>query len=121
MINTFHLKMTNQKSHQDVCPAKCQGNTTIIDESDDIHNGNTSIDLKNFENVVIQEASQDKNTNDKQCKKKKKKKKKKLSAYKKLLKSAKQSKYTEREKQQLEYDRIRKTTGGGSFVKHLPI
>lgn len=113
---------TKPDSYQDVCPTKCEGNTdtdTNTDKGDDNHNGNISINLNKFAHGIIQEAEKIKNPTDKQCKKtKNKKKKKKLSAYKQFLKSVRQSRYTDAEKQQMEHDKIKGSTGGGRFRKH---
>jgi hypothetical protein len=108
----------NQKPCQDVCPTKCEDNkNTNTDKGNDVHNENKSIDLTKLASVIVQETQVKKPT-DKQCKKsKKKKKKKKQSAYKKFLKSAKQSRYTEEEKRQIEHDKIKKLTGGGKFTR----
>lgn len=107
----------DQKPCQDVCPTKCEDNkNTNTDKGNNVHNENKSIDLTKLASVIVQETQVKKPT-DKQCKKSKKKKKKKQSAYKKFLKSAKQSRYTEEEKRQIEHDKIKKLTGGGKFTR----
>ena len=110
----------DQRSYQHVCPTKCEDNTntnTNINKDNNPNEDNSSGSTK-FASIIVQDVGV-KNPTDKQFKQpKKKKKKKKLSAYKKLLKSAKQSKYTEKERAEIDRANIKKSLGGGRFSKH---